>query len=458
MQKVGRNDPCPCNSGKKYKHGHGQASAIVPSESERAAGLHELDHRIVMQTVKLATRKYGPRFLDELLESLGLELNQTNAPFLLPAAVYGWVTTEGTLIDRFLESPAGRQLSAREQAWIQAQKASWFSIWEITAITRGQGLTAHDLFTGEERNVTERAATDCMALHDGFLGRISDFEGLSLLSCAYPRLLPPRPLSRVVTLIRKVSRLPKKNVTIERLRRAMSFEDWCDAWGGMVDEYYREASKLPELHNTDGDPLLMTRDHFAFDPRHRSNIETELRALSDDRDDDLPKKQVFTFLRPGNAMHKSWETTVIGRALLAERELVLETNSIRRANELWARVEAALGGSLHHRARQHEDPEAMMGKLPQEPIARRSVKREPSPPEVIEALREMKSNHYRDWLDTAIPALSGMTPREAAKKARSRANLILLLKEMENGESRLPEAERFDISTLRSELGLGAST
>jgi preprotein translocase subunit SecA len=24
MQKVGRNDPCPCGSGKKYKHCHGQ--------------------------------------------------------------------------------------------------------------------------------------------------------------------------------------------------------------------------------------------------------------------------------------------------------------------------------------------------------------------------------------------------------------------------------------------------
>ncbi|WP_234919321.1 SEC-C metal-binding domain-containing protein, partial [Aeromonas veronii] len=23
-QKVGRNDPCPCGSGKKYKHCHGQ--------------------------------------------------------------------------------------------------------------------------------------------------------------------------------------------------------------------------------------------------------------------------------------------------------------------------------------------------------------------------------------------------------------------------------------------------
>jgi hypothetical protein len=454
MPKVGRNDFCPCNSGKKYKHCHGQASAAVPAKSERAMALHDLDQRIVMQTMEFAQRKYGPRFLDELLESVGLELNQTNAPFLLPSAAHSWLTTDGTLIDGFLGSPAGRRLTARDQAWIQAQKQSWFSIWEVKAVTRGQGLTARDLFTGEERTVIERAATDCMALHDGFLGRVVDFEGLSLLCGVYPRLLPPRPLSMLLTSIRKISRLPKKNVTIERLRAAMSFEDWCNAWGGMVDEYYREASKLPELHNTDGDPILLTKDHFNFDASHRSDIETKLRELSDYQDDDLPKQQLFTFLRPGNAMHKSWETTVIGRALLRERELVLETNSIRRADELRASVEAALGGLVRRRVRQHEDPAAMMRNLPKGSGTPRSEKREPPPPEALEALRQMKRNHYRDWLDTAIPALSDMTPREAAKKARSRFDLILLLKEMENRESRLPEAERFDISTLREELGL----
>jgi preprotein translocase subunit SecA len=27
MAKVGRNDPCPCGSGKKFKHCHGRADA-----------------------------------------------------------------------------------------------------------------------------------------------------------------------------------------------------------------------------------------------------------------------------------------------------------------------------------------------------------------------------------------------------------------------------------------------
>jgi hypothetical protein len=41
------------------------------------------------------------------------------------------------------------------------------------------------------------------------------------------------------------------------------------------------------------------------------------------------------------------------------------------------------------------------------------------------------------------------------KNARLRPKLDVLLKEMENMEMRQPAAERFDIASLRRELGLG---
>ncbi len=69
-------------------------------------------------------------------------------------------------------------------------------------------------------------------------------------------------------------------------------------------------------------------------------------------------------------------------------------------------------------------------------------------------LREIKEAHFRDWVDTPIPALGGKTPRAAARAAKSREQLDLLLRDMENSESRVPEAARFDIGKLRRELGL----
>ncbi|HMI82654.1 MAG TPA: hypothetical protein VK550_01105 [Polyangiaceae bacterium] len=51
-----------------------------------------------------------------------------------------------------------------------------------------------------------------------------------------------------------------------------------------------------------------------------------------------------------------------------------------------------------------------------------------------------------------------MTPREAASKPRKRKEVVLLLKEMENMESRAPAAERVDVSMLWTELGLSGMT
>lgn len=58
------------------------------------------------------------------------------------------------------------------------------------------------------------------------------------------------------------------------------------------------------------------------------------------------------------------------------------------------------------------------------------------------------------WLDQEIPALGGLTPRDAAKRASSRRKLELLLREFEHHDSSLPADERLDVKRLRKELGL----
>jgi len=37
-RKIGRNDPCPCGSGKKYKHCCGNATSVVEPEKKGHAG------------------------------------------------------------------------------------------------------------------------------------------------------------------------------------------------------------------------------------------------------------------------------------------------------------------------------------------------------------------------------------------------------------------------------------
>jgi hypothetical protein len=133
--------------------------------------------------------------------------------------------------------------------------------------------------------------------------------------------------------------------------------------------------------------------------------------------------------------------------------LRLETNSRERADRLRRLVEERLGALVRFRIREHSAPVAHMG----EGRARRPrATSEPMPPEALEIVKRMQAEHYRRWVDEEIPALGGLTPREAARrKGASRKSLELLLAEIENAEAGRPEAERFDVSILRRDLGLG---
>jgi hypothetical protein len=70
------------------------------------------------------------------------------------------------------------------------------------------------------------------------------------------------------------------------------------------------------------------------------------------------------------------------------------------------------------------------------------------------AARELR-NFGAAWPDTSLPALDGLTPKEAAAQPKYRARLETLLKEMEYHESREDANRRFDFGGIRRELGLG---
>ncbi len=61
-------------------------------------------------------------------------------------------------------------------------------------------------------------------------------------------------------------------------------------------------------------------------------------------------------------------------------------------------------------------------------------------------LRDFHNKHYRQFLDDSIPALKGMTPREAAKDEHMRPELLSLMKEHLNGIDRRNRKEGLDLN------------
>ena len=202
----------------------------------------------------------------------------------------------------------------------------------------------------------------------------------------------------------------------------------------------------------------MTIDTFGFEPRLRPAITKQLEALQGCEPSGTSgsgKNAVasYTFSKAGNAMHRTWENTILGQARLGGGTLEVETNSRQRADRLRQSLEAACGAALRHQDREETaGPELFERMRQQGPLS-------PGPRAVpdsalAQAAHREKQKMLAAWLDTPIPLLRGRTPRQAVRSQRGRREVDLLLKEMENHEARLPEHERGDIAGLRRELGL----
>ena len=144
----------------------------------------------------------------------------------------------------------------------------------------------------------------------------------------------------------------------------------------------------------------------------------------------------------------------MGRIVLKKDRLITETMSTRRADALRATIEKELQGLVRFRLRKEENTAELLASARESRSPRRSRPAGPPPPEILAELRRFRKQHMMEWLDDSIPALDGLTPREAARLPRVRPRLELLLKEFEQSEARLPEEERIDLAWLRETLGI----
>jgi hypothetical protein len=446
--KIARNAPCPCGSGKKYKKCCMAGDDSAKRTARTPAAAHQIDNRLVDEIVDFAVQRFGEPWMREI-EDLG---DWEESPQLIvPWAVYD-LAVEGKSAAQWFREAQHKRLSKTEQAWLVAQEDAWLSMWEVVGVDPGSSVSLADQLTGETREVMDVLASQSLALRDVILARVVDYREQSLLCGVHPRPLPPLAASDVLKRMRSWLRR-KKRVPVERLRDSKFAGKLMGRWDDAVEALDRQRSIPPSLHNTDGDPLLLTCDRFEFDSRKEREIEKRLTALEGVQPPeagDKERRHVFT-RRSKSSSHSG--NTVIGQVVTRKGTLIIESNSVERADALRARVEAACGDLICYRARDHSDPLATLGEggAYLDPV---------DPPDDIpdenrtKIMYDLKEAYYTDWLDEPVPALAGKTPRQATRTKSGRELLDLLIKEYENGEARLPQKEHFDFSRLRAELGL----
>lgn len=151
--RVGRNDPCPCGSGKKYKNCH-----MREAEAAEAGALREHTARKSVMD-KLAVFVQGERFLRDLAEAMGLfwggrlqpgQIEQVQPIHRLRSLdffFFDYRTAEGDhIVDRFL-AERGSRLSGEERAVTRLAQQAHVSAYRCTG-SDTRGVALEDMFEG----------------------------------------------------------------------------------------------------------------------------------------------------------------------------------------------------------------------------------------------------------------------------------------------------------------------
>lgn len=199
MAKIGRNDPCPCGSGKKYKHcclPNDEAAQAEQLKLRRAADtlLPRLVEQARLHTTHIPdalarywNSKYAPEQLTELddLEDRGAERFLTWFAFdyhaeQAPSLAEALAAEPGTLTDA---DDAERSLLA---GWATARLQPYM----IETARKGQGLIARNLLTEAEIMIEDRAASRRLTQGDMLVTHLLPVGNTHIIGGAAAHLTP----------------------------------------------------------------------------------------------------------------------------------------------------------------------------------------------------------------------------------------------------------------------------
>lgn len=212
---------------------------------------------------------------------------------------------------------------------------------------------------------------------------------------------------------------------------------------------HQDRGVRPRLQNYDGDevhPHTLTYD--VLDGQAARTALSGHKHMEADPGD--PDGFVWQGKARGTKSASLGEKILLGRLQFVNDELLVEVNSAGRGERVRTLLEAVPG--IRYRCVSSTDLEELMAKGPSHDEVFSRRKRTPLPPEVMEQLREQLMQKQLSWLDQSIPALNGLTPRQAAKTAEGRAHVAALVRSFPVPTG--PETIPFPRQEVMRELGI----
>jgi len=455
MKRPGRNDPCPCGSGLKFKRCCLARLEAAPGYSRQERGL-ALARLIRFTERVLASERTAARDalwaewpggldrLDEVWRQMSVDVFD----------LWFWLDRplpDGRLVvDRVLaEDPPA---TAGERRYLELLRGTCMRLYEVMDQRPGVSLTLREVLDDTEVTVRERTASRELQRSELLAARIvaSGVSGepeIEAGALALPPLLRDAVLAELASRRRDFRRDHPGASDTHFYKQGVPFLH--STWVSAIFE-----PRIPHLKNTDGDDLLITRSHFEV--RDAARL---IQALDRSRELERADREGPWYW---SGINRAGEPVSLGTLAVEGATLTLETNSAARGERGRALIEALAGAAVAHRATSHEDLTRSLREALRAPRDDAPPRPEPEeiPPEVLEELTlEHYARYYRQWIDEAVPALDGHTPRAAAQDPALRPKVGRLIRDLEGtyqGALRRNEPA-YDPSWMWAELGLVAA-
>jgi hypothetical protein len=374
---AGRNDRCPCGSGRKYKVCH-LGRERHPLE-DRAGWLYEKARRFLRRRAPEAPADLA-REVGETSGSRALSWDLHDSPWLADLALH-----EGGLFAEFVAQRDS--LLPDDEAVLAAQWALVNrAVFEIEAVRRDR-LELHDIGRGERITVVNTTANERARTGLVLVGR-------------------PLPVGDTYRAFSGFVEIPRSRVG--DFLRAIDAEDPAD-----LAALFGATLRPPQVQNTDGEDLVFHTLRWRCPDPERVDAALQQAGLRRDGEAE------WSLVRDS----ANQPSTVIVSVRLAGDVLSADVNSDARATEIRALVASAVPDAELIEDDERSFDEAMAdidpGTVPNRPDL--------GDPALREALKEFIAEKERRWLDESIPALGGRTPREAALDSIGREELEHLL-------------------------------
>jgi hypothetical protein len=458
MKKVGRNDPCPCGSGKKYKQ-----CCLRAEAAKRAQGANDRSEAVprAVQWLMLKHDRRVRQALDEGFfgtlnddEYERLQVDQAEAFQGILVNAMEWLLADGTLLIRgrehrvadMLLGRGGPLFSAEQRQWIELLTSSRLGLYEVVDVVPGESLLLKDILFPQQAPVLVRersgsrdaARLDLMAVR---ILPVDDHHELSGAAYSIPR---QRSFDLIAELRNELQGLTPDDATdVKEILSVIIPARWL--------EWFVRPLEIPQiLDRYTGEPILLITDYYQVEDW--TALE---QALSGETDVEGSRSEGWDCLFEGDDGLQRSRLSINSGRRPDQIEVSYRTQQYADEGRPW--FEAVAGTAVIFRTRQIADPKGMLSQAKPSKAPKTAV-RDEMPPEVIgEVIEQSIRQHYADWADQPLPALDGRTPREAIQNPEGLEQVKFLLHTYEHGEARQAKAQKrptVSYEFLWQELGI----